>query len=82
MENNEANNQQKWNITRKVTAKMESGNMVFYHNNQAIGKMSMGGEGGLEMYDGYMMENESIYSLGEYIPHQDYYAHNCDMGWC
>lgn len=82
MSANEEAQKHKINITRRVTGKMEEGNIVFYHQNQPIGKMSLSGDGGLEMNDGYIIENNSIYSYHELPTHPESYAHNCDMGWC
>lgn len=73
--------QHKWNITRKVNAKVENGDIVFYYNKQPIGKMNLSGDGSCEFYDGYLMENDSIYSLNDFPDHRSY-AENCDMGWC
>ncbi|TCS95931.1 DUF2553 family protein [Hazenella coriacea] len=69
------------NITRKVTGKMEQGNMIFYHNKSPIGHMDLNTMQ-VEMYDGFAMEEESIYAVGDQPIYQEQYAENCDLGWC
>ncbi|SEM90327.1 DUF2553 family protein [Lihuaxuella thermophila] len=69
------------NITRKVTGKMEAGGLVLYHNRSPVGKINMQ-TGEVEIYDGYTMEDNHIYAVGDHRVFQNHYAHNCDMGWC
>jgi hypothetical protein len=68
------------NITRNVTWKLESGELVFYHNENPIGRMKLPQEG-IEMVQGYELDQDSIYLTGPGSFHNQY-TEDCDMGWC
>ncbi|MBA4494839.1 DUF2553 family protein [Paenactinomyces guangxiensis] len=73
--------QQRLNITSKVTGRIEEGDFVLYHYQSPIGKINLNTKE-LELYDGYAMEENRIYALEDNRVFHDYYAHGCDLGWC
>jgi hypothetical protein len=71
----------KRDITEKVSAKFESGRLVFYHNHEPIGEMDLGTKE-IQMNVGYFMENNLILASDNKTELQDHYTENCDTGWC
>lgn len=70
------------NITRKVVGRLKDGDIVLYYQKTPIGRIALSGEYGIEMAEGYEMDNDHIYVLGRYDDRMDHYAQSCDMGWC
>ncbi|MBO2531632.1 Protein of unknown function [Planifilum fulgidum] len=70
------------NITRKVVGRFRDGDIVLYYHKQPIGRIALSEGGGIEMAEGYEMDNHHIYVLGRYDDHKDQYTQSCDMGWC
>lgn len=68
------------NITRKITARLEAGKLILYHNHQPIGELPVQDQG-MTMYDGFELDQSHVYAVGSYA-FEDEYAKNCDMGWC
>lgn len=68
------------NITRNVTGKLESGELVFYHHETPIGRLKLPQEG-IEMIQGYHLDQDAIYITGPSSYHNQY-TEDCDMGWC
>jgi hypothetical protein len=68
------------NITRKVTGRMGDGEMVLYYNKKPIGKIDLRNMG-MEVVDGFEVEENSIYAVGNQFP-DEHYTQSCDMGWC
>jgi hypothetical protein len=70
------------NITRKVVGRLEDGDIVLYYHKKPIGRITLSEKCGIEMAEGYVMDNDHIYVMGRYDDNMDHYTQSCDMGWC